>query len=707
MPCGGVDIGLNVWVEDGDILIYLAKSDAIDEAGLQPKLGRLRIQLSPNPFTNHTEFSQVLNLRDGCVEITGENYGIRSKVTVWVDAKRPVINIDVSSNHKSDISVNYENWHQDDVTFVANKTGILFYHQNQNTETCFDSLVQQQGLTAVKGQLNDPLRHRIYGGLLRGTDMVSDSVVSGRYAGTDYMGLRLKNSKPATRHKLEVVLHTQKAELIDEWDAGLAAAIKDAAANAKTARKETKEWWKQFWERSYIRIGNVDKDSVSSPWKIGRNYQLFRFLMACNAQGSVPTNARGGLFSFDSPASDSILPITPDFRSEDEKGFTAQRQLLTYWPLLKSGDFDIMNAQLEFYLKILENATLRTKTYWNHAGAYFPEQMEVFGLPVASVYGTKRPDFYDPGVEYDKVNEYHWDNVLGICQLMLDRQQFSQTDNANYLPFIENCLRFFDTHYQYLSERRTTDKLDADGRLVLYPGSSGDTYKMATNATSTISGLRAIPEQLSALDSAHLSPDSHRYAEELLTRVPPLSFTKTDSCTLIAPAKSYERVNGTGLPQLSPVFPYGLYGVGKPNLQVAIDTWKKEQGNRKEGESTLDRIYCARLGYGQEAMNGMVEKMGVDSTNRFPIFWSEQEDGTPDLDGAGSTAIALQEMLLQTDGTRILLFPAWPKEYDVTFKLHAPFDTTVEGTLKNGKLEELTVTPESRRNDVVNLLDKK
>jgi hypothetical protein len=27
MPCGGGDIGLNVWVENGDVLFYIAKSD--------------------------------------------------------------------------------------------------------------------------------------------------------------------------------------------------------------------------------------------------------------------------------------------------------------------------------------------------------------------------------------------------------------------------------------------------------------------------------------------------------------------------------------------------------------------------------------------------------------------------------------------------------------------------------------------------------
>lgn len=52
----------------------------------------------------------------------------------------------------------------------------------------------------------------------------------------------------------------------------------------------------------------------------------------------------------------------------------------------------------------------------------------------------------------------------------------------------------------------------------------------------------------------------------------------------------------------------------------------------------------------------------------------------------------LQRMLLQWEGEKIYLFPAWPKSWNVDFKLYAPNRTTVEGVFKDGKLEKLTVT---------------
>jgi hypothetical protein len=40
--------------------------------------------------------------------------------------------------------------------------------------------------------------------------------------------------------------------------------------------------------------------------------------------------------------------------------------------------------------------------------------------------------------------------------------------------------------------------------------------------------------------------------------------------------------------------------------------------------------------------------------------------------------IGLQEMVMQTVDDAILLVPAWPREWDVDFRLHAPNRTIVE-----------------------------
>src|SRR5215203_4233713 len=71
MPVVGHDLGLNVWVEQGDILFYIDRSGSFDENNQMLKLGRVRLRLDPNPFEDDVEFRQELRLSEGFVEIEG------------------------------------------------------------------------------------------------------------------------------------------------------------------------------------------------------------------------------------------------------------------------------------------------------------------------------------------------------------------------------------------------------------------------------------------------------------------------------------------------------------------------------------------------------------------------------------------------------------------------------------------------------------
>ena len=59
---------------------------------------------------------------------------------------------------------------------------------------------------------------------------------------------------------------------------------------------------------------------------------------------------------------------------------------------------------------------------------------------------------------------------------------------------------------------------------------------------------------------------------------------------------------------------------------------------------------------------------------------------------------------MKIDDKKIYLFPAWPKNIDVHYKLHAPYNTTVEAELKDGKLVRVKVLPPQRMKDVEVLL---
>ena len=67
-----------------------------------------------------------------------------------------------------------------------------------------------------------------------------------------------------------------------------------------------------------------------------------------------------------------------------------------------------------------------------------------------------------------------------------------------------------------------------------------------------------------------------------------------------------------------------------------------------------------------------------------------------------SAGQALAEMRLASPpGKEIRLLPARPKDWDVAFKLHAPYNTTVEEIFESGELKNLKVTPKLRERDIV------
>ncbi|MDR2804651.1 MAG: DUF5703 domain-containing protein [Dysgonamonadaceae bacterium] len=705
MPCGGGDIGLNVWVENGDILFYIARSGTFDENNTLLKLGRIRIRLSPNPLEG-AYFRQELQLEEGCVTISGKKDGITTDIRIWADVFHPVIHVEASNNVPLQATIAYENWRYEDRLLQKNESHqnsykwappeglqmkkdqirfdenrIVFYHRNED-ETIFDVTVRQQGLDSVKSQLFNPLKHLIFGGIIEAKGFRPAGVATGKYNHTDYHAWQLTGKQPLKKWELKIQLHTAQTTDVAAWEN----TVKKAPASDK---KKNLDWWKNFWNRSFIHIHTGD----SVGYEISRNYQLFRYQLACNASGDYPTKFNGGLFTFDPVSVDSARRFTPDYRAWGGGTHTAQNQRLVYFPMLKSGDFDMMTPQFNFYQRILPNAELRSRIYWNHSGACFTEQIENFGLPNPSEYAWKRPADFDPGMEYNAWLEYQWDTVLEFCFLALEKERYTGADISACLPWIESSLRFFDEHYRYLANRRGIKALDNNGKLVLYPGSACETYKMAYNATSTIAALHTVATRLLELPENYLDSTQRTYYQQFLNRLPEIRTREIDGQTTLAPAWLWERLNNTESPQLYPVFPWGMYGLNKPGLDIAVNTYCYDPEVVKFRGFVgwkQDAIWAARLGLTEEAQKLVVRKFR-SSEQKFPTFWGPGYDWTPDHNWGGSAMIALQEMLLQTDGDNALLLPSWPADWDVHFKLHAPYATVIECKYTKGKIEHLNI----------------
>lgn len=699
MPCGGGDVGMNVWVEDGDVMFYLARSGSFDENNTLLKLGRFRIHL-PQPFNSNT-FCQRLVLADGYCEISDG----RQRVTLWADVYKPVVHVEISQAAASSAEISYESWRTKDVplgkrsrfqtsykfaapkglvthrdSIRADAHSLTFLHHNSEL-TVFDATVHQQQMDSVKQRLYNPLRWLTFGGRLTGKGLSLKDHTTGRYASSDYERWTYQTASAKTADVCITMASRQGT--INEWQQQLLSTTQ--TINTKRDKMRSRQWWQAFWQRSYV--------EGSAPWL--RNYTLFRYMLGCNSSGEWPTKFNGGLFTFDPEyvVNTDEYRLSPDFRNWGGGVHTAQNQRLVYWPMLKNGDYDLLRSQLDFYLRIYRNGEERSHHYWHHGGTCLTEQIENYGLPCFAEYGTKRPAGFDPGMERNAWLEYEWDTCLEFCQMALEAHRYAGIDIEAYVPMIRSCLQFFDEHYQFLARQRGAKTLDGQGKLVLYPGSGCETIKGAYNSTSTIAALRTVSTSL--ID--YLGGDSLLSA--FVGRLPDITIRHG----MIAPAIHYERVQNIETPHLYPVFPWRIYGVGRSDIDVAQRTYSCDSlavKFRSHIGWKQDAIWAACLGLTDEAYRLTSQKM-ADGPHRFPAFWGPGYDWTPDHNWGGSGMIATQEMLLQEANGKIYLFPAWPLHIDVRFRLHASGGTIVEAELKSGRVASVKVTPAMRKADIV------
>jgi hypothetical protein len=706
MPVGGGNLGLNVWVENNDLLFTIGHPDSRIENGQLVKLGRVRMTLTPSPFTR--KFRQRLSLAESCIRVSGEGEdGKPVTVKLWVDAFNPVIHAELEAGKPLAVAIAYESWR-----FQAKPIadGLEWIHRNDPAiQDLRQEEIKRQGGEAFAEQVPNLLNGLTMGGRIVAAGLVADGTAAGTYHKQPFKAWKLKTATPVNALDLRILIRVEQDAATTVWQTELDTLELATRTTTTADLVRTLMWWKGFWRRSHIII-NADARPDNKGWQVGRNYQLFRYLLACNRTGKTPTLFNGGIFTCEA---------NPDNRMWWECMFMAQNQRLLYWPMLKAGDFDMMRPGLDFYRDRAVLGQARAKSYWGIDGMIFPESLSLFGLHTNGTFGDpeKVTDCFNrcpdakremPGHSGLKHLEYHYTSSLEFAYMMLEWQRFTGRDLQDFLPVIAGVVSYYDQYYRQAFKRRHNgEDLDINHHLVIDPSCALELYAGAKNNADVIAGLMALTDGLLALPNEMLSPEKRLWVTRIRDILPPLPMRETRGHQVIAPAESWQLEGNQGnmeFPQMYAVFPFSIYGLGKPDLEIAKNTWLhgyKSQTQKDYFCWFQGGIDTARLGMVAEARQYAQKKFLHPSSGRFPAFWSNPGFcQTPDMDHGGCAMIGLQEMLMQTPGDKILLFPAWQADWDVSFKLYAPRQTIVECELRRGQIENLKVTPESRRKDI-------
>ncbi|GIV18779.1 MAG: hypothetical protein KatS3mg023_0530 [Armatimonadota bacterium] len=700
MPLGNGDTGINVWVEpNGDLVFYLSKTDAWSEINRLLKLGRVRVTLSPSLLRDGGFFRQELRLLQGEVMIQAGNPDKPTTLRVWVDAYRPVVWVDIDSPEPVHVRAQLEIWRTSsrrlegrelfsayglmdapfpvvehaDTVLEDQQDRIVWFHRNPTS--IFEQTLRHQELQSWIGKQPDPLLHRTFGGMIRARGMIQEGAYS------------LRSAQPARRFSIAIHVLTAQTDTVEEWLERLEAQAAKAEAVSRTqARAAHQRWWQNFWRRSWIVVSGSPEAE-----KVTQGYALQRFINACAGRGRYPIKFNGSIFTVDSREPDEHFDA--DYRRWGGE-YWFQNTRLPYWSMIPAGDWEMMLPLFRMYLDALPLAKERTRLYFRHEGAYFPETMTFWGTYANCNYGWNREGKPVSHIDNPYIRYYYSCN-LELLTLALE--YFFHTGdkrflNETLLPLADAVIGFYDRHFPR----------DETGKLLLKPAQSLETYPDVVDPLPDIAGLRWTLEGLLRLPLGREKTDQRNRWQRLLGQLPSLPVGTEGGETFLLPARQIlaQPINSED-PELYAVFPYRLYGVGKPDIEVARNTYARRPYKGNEGWRQ-DPIWAAMLGLAEEAKQMVAQRFATRHPgSRFPAFWGPNYDWIPDQDHGGVGMIALQAMLLQTDGERILLFPAWSKRWDVSFRLHAPGKTVVEGVWREGKLQSLKVTPAHREKDVI------
>ena len=720
MPLPGVrGAGANVWVQDGSLWIYLGHNGAYDEAGCLLKLGALRLTPIGVDWREPAAFKQAQDLAAGTitVESTAKD-GTQFKLRLRFLGETLVL--DSTASREIAWEVCFGTWR-----YAPNKSrytggvadivtpavdALHFIHRNGDTKTEANLAASQH--IAPEAMLN-LLPNRNFGGAMvaKGGLSFSEPVpVSWQtWQGKAWPGKTVSAKEQTVAVALGVGKNAEPAQ----WEATARSLLTPAVRQAAEAAEDQR--WNEFWNRSYILVAPRG-DAKDPAFQIGRNYQLFRQMLACNKDGEIPLKFNGGIFNTEPhperiPArlnnpgcgTDAAEGSNPDYRRWGGM-FLGQNQRWLGWGVVATGDADLLSPTIRFYRDRLPIAKERAKNL-KADGACYPEALGLDGTICVVPTGQSMCSAAHLTYHFAMGLEHAWMTLQGHSAMGMNI-------DAD-LPWMMGIVRFFDSFYRAQTLARTKKELGDDGKLVLYPLNGLELIGGGTNTIETIAGLRRVTEGLLALPQ--LSVADRGFLTGVQKTLPELPTMTRDGKQVLAPAAKWEgEYNPWEFPEMYAAWPYRLVGVTRPEtLALARDTWASVpiRGDNRS------QLFCRNYDFSWQSLVASAAALQLPETKqliiaklsdvagcaRYPAFFGPGHDWMPDHNWGGSAMVGLQEMLLAADPVpngKIYLLPAWPEAWDVHFKLHAPQNTTVECELRGGKILKLNVVPESRKKDV-------
>ena len=532
--------------------------------------------------------------------------------------------------------------HADEIVATQDDT-LVWYHWNHINATYYNDTIRNQGLHPAKyaATLIDPFAHLAFGGKI--------SASNGALKKKSSLSL---SGNALTKIDVAVTLLTMKVDDTKKWisEIGKVTPAPPAPPLRATSTRRVGDvpdvvtTWDAIWNRSFIEVTAVTPNASSSALakEITDHLNWDRYLALI--QGRVafaPIKFNGQAFNCNNTG-----------KGWDARDWGAdywwQNERQPYYNTIAQGDFDTMRAFLDFYLRMLPYNEERTKVQFLGtdtvitAGAFYEETCTQFGMYNEGDWGCNHPIPAPNGASSNTFIRFHWTGGLELSLMLLDYYDATgdEDDLKRYLPMAIAVVEAF--RQRFPNKNATTGKID------MFPAQALETYQCPdptkrdgcpTNPSTDIGGLMSVLPRLIALPTSLpfvTAAQRSKWAAHLAA-LPALPLDVANSAKgsfatqKLAPIqngawKNQGRHNSENT-ELYVAHPFRLYGVGKPGLALAQQTYSERHSPCNDGWCQ-DIIQAAMLNLTNDAANYLAQRATAATAKgfRFKGFAPHNQD---------------------------------------------------------------------------------
>jgi hypothetical protein len=512
--------------------------------------------------------------------------------------------------------------------------------------------------------------------------------------------------------------------------------IASAQKQLEAARKKgfdgmlqsNREWWKSFWEKSFVHLHSEDGTADL----VEQNYTYFLYVMASSSQGKLPPKFNGMIWSTDG-----------DSRKWGNLYWGANQSCL-YNGLFPANRPELMTPFFNMYSGMYESCQKAAIQQWGSKGLFIPETVSFSGLPelpeeiaaeMRQLYLVQKPweersqqfvDYAETKMPF--LSRWNWKKDIGWKD---GNWQFTDKGGQTFGHVTHIFSRGAKIAYQYwMQYEYTLDrkwleeraypmvkgvaefyrnfpnlKKEADGKYHIRHINDNESIWGGHNTIEEMSSMYGIlPVAIRASEILNTDADLRDSWKELLANLSPMPVAEINGNKIWI--RSLEPVvqgegNRVPDPNTMPVWFFDLCNLeSPPEMQdVANATFDRYFPNGPGEQSKiyvlsklpvvgsiLGRKESTRWLIPNQVKTAEIEVM----PNRMTLREGYQTTGVQRL---GRVTDALHLALLQSAPagtgleTVIRLFPAWPDEWEGSFKLLARGGFLVTSSFKNGQVE--------------------